>query len=113
MIKYTILILLLLIAPATAEYDCLEYALAADEPIILVGKHPYFYGSLDSRANHYLNYEIIDNETMRFTDHNTSSSMNVSTISWEEIRPGVYFDGFDYFKMFLYREPQRYWRKMI
>ena len=113
MIKYTILIILLLIAPATAEYDCLDYALAADEPIILVGKHPYFYGSLDSRANHYLNYEVIDNETMRFTDYKTNSSMNVSTTSWDEIRPGVYFDGFDYFKMFLYREPQRYWRKMI
>ena len=113
MIKYTIIILLLLIAPVAAEYDCLDYALAADEPIILVGKHPYFYGSLDSGANHYLNYEIIDNGTMRLTDHNTSTSVIVSICGWDEIRTGVYFDGFDYYKMFLYREPQRYWRKMI
>ncbi|MHA1287661.1 MAG: hypothetical protein ACTSPB_09695, partial [Candidatus Thorarchaeota archaeon] len=91
----------------------LDYALASGVPVILVGKHPYFYGSLDSGANHFLNYEIIDNETMRFTDHNASSSMNVSTRCWEEIRPGVYFDGFSYYKLFLYREPQRYWRRMI
>lgn len=112
-IKYTVLILLLLIAPASAEYDCLDYALAADEHIILVGKHPYFYGPLYSGANHYLNYEIIDNETIKLVDHNTSTSVIVSIRTWDEIRPGVYFDGFDYFKMFLYREPQRYWKRMI
>lgn len=102
-----------MICNVKAEYDCLDYALASGEPIILVGKHPYFYGSMDSEVNHFLNYEIIDNETMRFTDYNSSSSMNVSTTSWEEIRPGVYFDGFSYFKLFIYKEPQRYWRKML
>ena len=117
-VPFWILVLLMiggtmLIDNVKAEYDCLDYALASGEPIILVGKHPYFYGSMDSEANHFLNYEIIDNETMQFTDYNSSSSMNVSTTAWEEIRPGVYFDGFNYFKLFIYREPQRYWRRMI
>lgn len=107
------LLLLLSTTPAAAKYDCLDYALASVEPIILVGKHPYFYGSMDSGANHFLNYEIIDNESMRFTDHNSSSSMNVSTASGEEILPWVYYDGFNYFKLFLYKEPQRYWRRMV
>ena len=107
------LLLLLSTTPAAAKYDCLDYALASGEPVILIGKHPFFYGSMDSEVNHFLNYEIIDNETMRFTDHNVNSSMNVSTTSWEEIRPEVYFDGFNYFKLFIYREPQRYWRKML
>lgn len=107
------LLILLSIAPAAAKYDCLDYALASGEPIILVGKHPYFYGPMDSGANHFLNYEIIDNVTMRLTDHNTSESYIVETDDWDEIRPGVYFDGFSYYKLFIYKDPQRYWRRMI
>lgn len=108
-----ILLILLLIGTAAGEYDCLDYALASREPIILIGKHPLFYGSMDSEVNHYMNYEIIDNVTIRLIDHKTNASVLMSTKGWEEIRPGVFHDGFSYFKQFIYRDPQRYWRKMV
>ncbi len=110
MIKY-ILLFLLLLSTASAEMDCLDYALESGEPVILVGCHPYFYGP--STVNHYMNYEIIDNKSIKIICHMYNASWVVSTRSWDEIRPGVYTNGFEYFKMFLYRDPQRYWRKMI
>jgi len=111
-----ILLILMVVALsgiASAELDCLDYALESGESVALIGWHPFFYGSIDSEANHYLNYEIIDHQTIIFTDHNSSHSWVVSMRTWDEIRPGVYYDGFGYFKLFIYREPQRYWRKMI
>lgn len=113
MIIILILSVLLLMSTATAETDCLTHALAADEPVILIGKHPYFYGSLDSGANHYMNYEIIDTQTIQIYSDGYGCSCMMSMRCWDEIRPGVYFDGFNYFKLFLYREPQKYWRRMI
>jgi len=111
MLKYIILALLLITTTASAEMDCLDYALESGEPVILVGTHPYFY--FGTMLNHYYNYEIIDKETIILIDYNISKSVVVSTRCWEEIRPGVYYNGMEYFKMFIYREPQRYWGKMI
>ena len=105
------LLLLLSTTPAAAKYECLDYSLASGEPVMLIGSHPFFYGS--PSINHFVNYEIIDNNTINITDYMHNNSWTIGTRSWEEIRPGVYFDGFNYFKLFLYREPQRYWRKMI
>jgi len=117
-IPFWVLILLMIIGTmliynVKAEYDCLDYALASGEPVILVGKHPYFYGSLDSGANHFLNYEIVDNHTLIATDYKTNATICMYLNQSDEIRPGVYYNGFNYFKLFIYREPQRYWRKMI
>jgi len=111
MLKYIILALLLITTTASADKDCLDYAVESGEPIILVGTHPYFY--FGTMVNHYYNYEEIDNEIIILIDHNTSASIIVSTRCWEEVRPGVYYNGFEYFKKFIYREPQRYWGKMI
>ena len=106
------LLLLLSTTPTAAKYDCLDYSLASGEPVILVGKHPFFYGSLDSGANHFMNYKFINNRTLEIHDYKHDRNYTFSG-DWDEIRPGVYYDGFSYFKLFLYKEPQRYWRKMI
>lgn len=94
-----------------AENDCLDYSWESGEPIMLIGVHPFFYGS--ASVNHYVNYEIIDNVTIEIHDYKHSRNSTMSIRSWDEIRPGVYYDGFKYFKMFIYREPHRYWRRMI
>lgn len=113
MMKILILSMLLLMSTATAETDCLTHALAADEPVILIGNHPLFYGSLDSGNNHYMNYEIIDNQTIRIYSEGYGCSCMMSMRCWDEIRPDVYYDGVSYFKLFIDREPQRYWKRMI
>lgn len=111
--KHTLLLLILMLflVPATAEMDCLDYALASGEPVMLIGMHSYFYGP--TSINHFVNYEIIDNRTINITDYMHNNSWILGTRCLEEIRLGVYSDGFNYFKLFIYREPQRYWRRMI
>ena len=113
MIKVLVLVflVLLIINPASAEKDCLDYSIESGEPVVLIGIHPLFYGP--TSVNHFMNYEIIDSDTIRFTNHSCNSTWIASMNSWDEIRPGVYSDGFKYFKLFIYREPQRYWRRMI
>ena len=117
-ISFWILILLMIIFTVVAydvkaENDCLDYCKDSGEPIMLMGIHPYFYGTMDSNINHYVNYEIIDNETLEIHDYKHSRNSTMSMRSWDEIRPEVYYDGFNYYKLFIYREPQRYWRRMI
>ena len=114
MIKVLVLVflVLLIINPASADKDCLDYSLESGEPVMLFGKHPFFYGSIDSNANHFVNYKQIDNRTLEIHDYMYDLNYTFSG-DWDEIRPGVYYDGFKYFKLFIYREPQRYWRKMI
>lgn len=106
------LISIMMMNIANAEKDCLDYSLESGEPVMLIGKHPFFYGSIDSNANHYVNYKQIDNRTLEIHDYMHDRNYIFSG-DWDEIRPGVYYDGFNYFKLFIYREPQRYWRKMI
>ena len=105
-----IILILIFIKPVYAK-DCLDYSLESKEPVILIGKHPFFYGG--TFINHFVNYNWLDNNTMIIYDHmyNTTSIMN--TDAWDEIRPDVYHDGFTYYKLFTSKKPQRYWRKMI
>lgn len=95
-----------------AEKDCLDYSLESGEPVMLVGVHPFFYGPIDSNINHFVNYKQIDNHTFEIHDYKRGLNYTMRC-NWDEIRPGVYYDGFNYFKLFIYREPQRYWRRMI
>ena len=71
-VPFWILVLLMiggtmLIDNVKAEYDCLDYALESGEPVMLIGKHPYFYGS--TSINHFVNYKQIDNRTFEIYDY--------------------------------------------
>ena len=114
--SFWIMILLMIIFTAVtygveAEKDCLDYSIKSGEPIMLIGVHPFFYGS--TSVNHYVNYKIIDNETIEIHDYKNNRNSTMSIRSWDEIRQGVFHDGFNYYKLFINQQPQRYWRRMI
>ena len=78
---------------------------------MLIGKHPFFYGG--TFINHYVNYKWIDNNTIEIHDYMYNRTSIMSTRAWIKIRKNTYYDGFNYFRLFIDKKPQRYWRKMI